>query len=246
MFFDVIITDWIKIRRSVVWWIMLAVPIFISIIGVNNYMEHLDVFQKENLLGWMGAWTQVEFLYGMVLLPIVISVYVSLLCRYEHLGGGWKQMLSYPITRTSVYLSKMVWSMILVGLTNVVMLVVFLALGSIWGVQGEIPWSTFLTMMINGWIATFTLIAIQLWVSTQWDNFSVPIILNFIFVFPNIFISNTKMGMFFPWSQPVYAMTPADRLEYVQPLPYFYLAVCLGFLIFIIGGLWHFHRSEIR
>lgn len=246
MFFDVFIAEWMKIRRSVVWWIMLAVPVFISIIGINNYMSHLDVFEKEGILGWMGAWTQVEFLYGMMLLPVVIGVYVSLLCRYEYLSGGWKQMFSYPISWTSVYMSKLIWSMILVGLTNAVMLGVFFVLGMLWGVQGEVPWSTFLVMMLNGWIATFPLIAIQLWISTQWDNFSTPIILNFIFVIPNVFISNTKIGAFFPWSQPVYAMTPIDRLEYVQPLSSFYLAVLVGFLIFFVGGLWRFNRSEIR
>ncbi|SDW76885.1 hypothetical protein SAMN05444487_10650 [Marininema mesophilum] len=246
MFRDIFIVDWIKIRRSVVWWIMISVPIFISMIGINNYMSHLDVFKKEGMLGWMGAWTQVEFLYGMMLLPVMISVYVCLLCRFEYLSGGWKQMFSYPISWTDIYVSKLLWSMILIVLTNVAMLVVFLLLGIMWGVQGEIPWLTFLTMMINGWIATVPLIAIQLWISTQWDNFSIPIILNFIFVIPNIFISNTKIGAFFPWSQPVYAMTPVDRLEYVQPLSYFYVALLVTFLIFFLGGLWKFKRSEIR
>ena len=34
-----------------------------------------------------GAWTQVEFLYGTVLCPLLSSVYLAILCRFEHANG---------------------------------------------------------------------------------------------------------------------------------------------------------------
>jgi hypothetical protein len=55
MFRDVFWVDGMKLRRSVVWPVIVLVPIFLSVVGVNNYAEHRDVFRGENLLGWMGA-----------------------------------------------------------------------------------------------------------------------------------------------------------------------------------------------
>ena len=96
----VLSSEWLKIRHfPVIWLVIFLVPLFLTIVGVMNYTTNLHVFEEVGMIGWMGTWTQVEFLYGMVLCPILSSVFVALLCRFEHTHGGWKQLLVFPVPR---------------------------------------------------------------------------------------------------------------------------------------------------
>ncbi|GGA56924.1 hypothetical protein GCM10007416_32680 [Kroppenstedtia guangzhouensis] len=246
MFRDVFWVDGMKLRRSVVWPVIVLVPIFLSVVGVNNYAEHRDVFRGENLLGWMGAWTQVVFLYGTVLCPVLVGVYAGLINRMEHMGGGWKLMLAYPITRTHVYLSKVLWVWLLIGFTTVMMFVSFWVIGWLYDVEGSFPLKTLSWMFVKGWLASLPLSALFTWVSIQWKNFGMPIALNIVFVLPNVFIINSSMGRIYPWSQPGYAMTPSDRLEYVPTDEHFFWVVIISTALFLAGGIWHFHRTELK
>ncbi|MGR5909985.1 ABC transporter permease [Bacillus pacificus] len=100
MFKDVLWNDWLKLRNyTQIWLIILITPLFLTVVGVANYVTHIHVFEENGMVGWTGAWTQVEFLYGTVLCPLLSSVYLAILCRFEHANGGWKQLLSYPIPK---------------------------------------------------------------------------------------------------------------------------------------------------
>lgn len=43
--------------------------------------------------------------YALLFLPLITGVLASAICRYEHQAGGWKQLVSLPVTRMrqSVY-----------------------------------------------------------------------------------------------------------------------------------------------
>ncbi|MDY0406666.1 ABC transporter permease [Virgibacillus sp. 179-BFC.A HS] len=240
-------SEWLKIRcYPSIWLMIFLLPLFLTIVGVMNYTTNLHVFEEVGMVGWMGTWTQVEFLYGMVLCPVLSSVFVALLCRFEHAYGGWEQLLAFPISKNAVYLSKMIWAWSLIGLTNTVLFGYFFVIGKLMGVSGIFPFISVLKLFFGGWFATLPLIAIQLWLSTRLKNFALPIAINFAFVMPNVFISSSKYGKYYPWSQPAYAMTPENQLGVIQSLQDFYLVVIIIFVIFCIIGLFNFVRIEFR
>lgn len=246
MFRDVFWVDGMKLRRSIVWPIMVLVPLFLSVVGVNNYAQNRDVFRGIDLLGWMGAWSQVVFLYGIVLCPLLVGVFAALINRMEHMGGGWKLVLASPVPRTHVYISKVLWTWLLVGFTTLMMLLFFWVIGMLYSVEGPFPWKVLGWMFFKGWLSTLTLTALLTWVSTQWKNFGLPIALNFAFVLPNLLISNHRMGKFYPWSQPAYAMTPSERLQYVPAEGDFFLVVLITSVLLLAGGIWHFNKTEFK
>lgn len=247
MFKEVLWSDWLKLKNYIpIWLAIVTVPLFLTVIGVENYITNIDLFEEIGRIGWLGAWTQVEFLYGTVLYPLLSSVYLAILCRFEHANGGWKQLLSYPIPKAYIYLSKMIWGWLLVGITNTVMFLYFLILGKTMGVTGTFPYLEFLGLFLNGWVAILPLMALQTWLATQWKNFALPIALNFAFIIPNIFVTSSKYGTYYPWSQPAYAMTPENQLGFTQSNQEFYLAVIVGFLLFSLAGIWNFMRTEIK
>ena len=103
-----------------------------------------------------------------------------------------------------------------------------------------------LGLFLNGWLSILPLIALQTWLAIQWKNFSLPIALNFAFIIPNIFVTGSKYGRYYPWSQPAYAMTPENQLGFTQTTQDLYLAVIGGFLLFSLAGVWNFMRTEMK
>ena len=70
--------------------------------------------------------------------------------------------------------------------------------------------------------------------------------LEFCFIIPNIFVTGSKYGRYYPWSQPAYAMTPENQLGFTQTTQDLYLAVIGGFLLFSLAGVWNFMRTEMK
>lgn len=244
---NVLWSEWLKVRRSsVIWFVIFLIPLFITIVGVTNYTTNIHVFEEVGMVGWMGTWTQVEFLYGMVLYPILSNVFVALLCRFEHAHGGWKQLLAFPIPRKDIYLTKMIWTWLLIGVTNIILCAYLFVIGKLMGVTGTFPFLSLINLFFRGWLAILPLIAIQLWLSIQWKNFSLPLAVNFAFVMPGIFGSSSKYGKYYPWSQPAYAMTPENQLEFMQSIKDFYLVVFISFVVIYIAGFYNFLRAEIK
>lgn len=240
-------SEFLKVRHSlVVWLVSFLVPLFLAVIGITNYTANIHVFEEVGMVGWLGTWTQVEFLYGMVLCPSLSSVFVALICRFEHVDGGWKQLLTFPIPKKDIYFSKMIWAWFLVGITNIILFTYLFVIGNLMGVSGIFPFFDLLGLFLGGWLATLPLISMQLWLSTQWKNFVLPLAINFGFIMPNIFISSSKYGKYYPWSQPAYAMTPENQLGFTQSLQDFYITVIITFVVFSVIGLWNFLRSEVK
>ncbi|MGG3928199.1 ABC transporter permease [Metabacillus fastidiosus] len=240
-------SEWLKVRHSlVIWLVIFLIPLFLTIVGVTNYTTNIHVFEEVGLLGWMGTWTQVEFLYGMVLCPTLSSVFVALLCRFEHADGGWKQLLTFPIPKKNIYFSKMILAWLLVGITNIIFFTYLFIMGNVMGVKGEFPFINILGLFFGGWIASLPLISMQLWLSTQWRNFVLPIAINFAFVMPNIFITSSKYVKYYLWSQPAYAMNPENQLGLIQSLQDFYITVMITFVLFSIAGFYNFLRAEVK
>ncbi len=240
-------SEWLKVRRSlVIWLVLLLIPLFLTIVGVTNYTTNIHVFEEAGLVGWRGTWTQVEFLHGMVLCPVLSSVFVALLCRFEHVDGGWKQLLTFPLPKRDIYFSKMIVAWLLVGMTNIVLFLFFYMIGNIMGVTGDFPFMKLLGLFLGGWLASLPLISLQLWLSTQWKNFVLPIAINFAFVMPNVFITSSKYGKYYPWAQPAYAMNPENQLGFNFSLQDFYFAMLITFLLFSIAGFFNFLRTEVK
>lgn len=239
--------EWLKVRHSlVIWLVIFLIPLFLTIVGVTNYATNIHVFEEADLVGWMGTWTQIEFLYGMVLCPVLSSVFVALLCRFEHSDGGWKQLHTFPIPKEDIYFSKMIVAWLLVGITNIVFLTYLFIIGNLMGVEGDFPLLNLLGLFFGGWLASLPLISMQLWLSTQWKNFVLPIAINFAFVMPNIFVTSSKYGKYYPWSQPAYAMNSENQLGLTHSLQDFYITLIIMFILFSLAGFYNFFRAEVK
>ncbi|NTW28152.1 MAG: ABC transporter permease subunit [Coriobacteriia bacterium] len=201
---------------------------------------------------WARAYLSSVLQYAWLFYPLLAGVFAALLCRTEHAGGGWKQMLSLPVSRTSVYFAKYVMLAGLLALTNLVFGAAFVAAGTLAHFEGGVPWEMLGRSLLAGWIAVLPLAAIQLWVSSRWKSFGAALALNVCFTLPSIFAAQShEFAPWYPWAQPMLAMMPgradiaAGNVFNVAPET-LWVVIVGGLMFALLGGLVTFARADLK
>lgn len=243
MFINVLRTEWLKTRRSLVWIILLLGPLVVAIQGLimNGSSPQAGVNH------WLWFYTISIIPYGMIFFPLLAGVLTAFLCRFEHLNGGWKLLLSSPVTKTQVYASKLLLTVFLLAITQIMVCVSTMVSGKIQGISDPIPWSVLTQCILGGWIAAIPIVTLQLWVSTIWGNFGGSLTLSVIFTLPVVVAVNIEsLGKFYPWAYPMLAMLPERGLTFSLSLTLLYGMILICLLITLIGGWWTFVRLDVR
>jgi hypothetical protein len=168
-------------------------------------------------------------------------------------GGGWKQLLSLPVSRTRLYLAKYTLLAFLLGVTNLLFGAAFVAVGLLehLGTVG-IPWDQIGRSLLAGWVAVLPLAAVQLWVSSRWRSFGAALALNVCFTLPAIFAAQShEFAPWYPWAQPVLAMsglgpTSAEDIALGVSMTTLWVVIVGGLVVALLGGLVTFARADVR
>ncbi|MGG4142302.1 ABC transporter permease [Paenibacillus algorifonticola] len=242
-FMRLLASERLKLSRSFIWLLVPISPLLSLLLGiVSNPIEGMPAEQYEGLYSYMALF------HAVLLLPILTGVFAAFVCRYEHAGGGWKQLLALPISRKSLYFAKF-WlvSELLIGV-QLLFLAAVLITGAVRGLH-EIPWNFMLLGLLGGWLACLPLAALQLWVSTSWSSFAAPLTINVMLTLPNMLVINSaEYGPFYPWVQPTIAMLVLGSENYgafTMPVMNLFMTIIGSLLLFIIGGLIYFRAKEI-
>ncbi|MFD1736508.1 ABC transporter permease [Bacillus salitolerans] len=238
LFMRIFSAEILKWRKTKIYQLILLSPIISMASAVSGEFDMSDN-------RWLNTYVAMIFTHGTLFLPMVTGVFAGYLCRYEHLDGGWKQMLTLPIHRSHLYFVKFTTIMLLIAIMQLLLLPGLFLAGTIKGITDPIPYELLLRGITGGWIATFPLVALQLWVSSAWKSFAAPMAINVIFTIPSILAVNSETyGPIYPWAQPFLAMLPFSEqggifFFSVQTLV---LVIFGSFLLFYIGGLRMFTR----
>lgn len=244
-FFKVLSAERLKMSKSPLWLIVLISPIIATLTGTLMVLE--DSGSGMDL--WTLAIQGMALPYGVFFLPIMAGLFSAFACRYEHTGGGWKQLLVLPVSRNSVYLAKFTTVVGLLAISQLLFLAGLLFICWFHALPAPIPWDQIATSLIGGWIACLPLVALQIGVSLSWASFAAPLALNVSLTIPNILIVNSEdIAPFYPWAQPLLAMIPKGPTDFGAfnlPIESLMITILGSFALFFAAGLIHFNRKEI-
>lgn len=234
--------EFLKLRKSAIWLLIFISPALSFLVGLAESVEDKP-FQ------WVLAISYMAFIHGLLFLPLLTGVFSAFICRYEHIGGGWKQLLAMPVSRGNVYIAKFLLVLGLLAITQLLFASGVLLVGQLKGFEEAIPWKTLALSSLGGLIACLPLAALQIFVSVAWSSFAAPLAINVIFTLPNMLVVNSeKFGPFYPWAQPFLAMIPTgqDGFGAMNVTMETLLLVILGsFIVFFLTGFTYFQRKEI-
>jgi len=231
----------LKLRKSPVWLLVLVSPALTTL--VNLFEAGGDGGDP-----WVGALSTAALVHGLLFLPLLSGVFAAFVCRFEHAGGGWKQLLALPVSRGAVYVAKFAVLMGLLLATQALLLGGTLLAGAIRGWAGPIPWDAAAQSLLGGWAACLPIAALQLGASALWQSFAAPLALNVMFTLPSILIANSATyGPWYPWAQPALATIPwaAESFgAFEAPYGKLMLVVAGSFVLFFAAGFAYFSRKS--
>lgn len=244
-FLQMLAVERLKLFRSPVWLLVFVSPLLATAIGM------MVNFGTDGSPGdWPTLLAAMSLLHAMLFLPIMAGIFAAVVCRFEHVGGGWKQLLALPVSRPAVYAAKMTAVLGLLAICQLLLLAGLWAAGLVQGVTEPFPWAAVLTRLCVSWFACWPIVAMQLGASLGWSSFGIPLALNVSFTVPNMLIVNSaKIAPFYPWAQPLLAMVPTGQGQgfFSSPLPLesVIFAVAGSFLVFAAAGLIYFIKKEV-
>lgn len=190
-----IAAEWLKLRHSRIWIILIILPIISVLIGSANFYMNQGILEKE----WYSLWSQVGLFYGEFFFPVLIAICCAYLWRVEHLNKNWNLIMTAPVSVASIFISKLfIIGLLLIFVQGTFCLLYFIA-GNFSGLTSALP-SELLGWLIRGWIAGLTVSTLQLSLSMRFRSFAIPIGIGVCATFFGLGIYVMDLGMFFPHS----------------------------------------------
>ncbi|TKI53090.1 hypothetical protein FC756_25840 [Lysinibacillus mangiferihumi] len=248
---EVIIGDRIKFKRSKLLLIASVFPLFVFIMNFSDFYLRLD-FNRE--LAQELHTTEWSFLvischWAMfIMVPLSITIFASKIVNIEHEANTWKILFALPISKYSIYLSKFIYLFLLCMFSATFIVGSLLFIGIFLDFNGPIPWDLILKQAFYPYIVSFPLMAFQLWVSMVCQNQIIPISLGIIFTLSGFFLQNVKwLFWVYPiWGTPILPSDEFNKVIINTDLSFFFIMSLTVGLLFLIGGMIHFSKRELR
>ncbi|MGN9867126.1 ABC transporter permease [Bacillus swezeyi] len=241
---NILAAERLKLKRSKMWVLYVLAPFISVILAYTNFRNNYKLFVQPGDNEWVEAWTQIAVFMGSFVLPILVGIYAAFVCRGEHVGGGWKQLLAQPVLRSQVFFAKSVMVAVMVAVTMSILWILFILFGFLNGLKGGLPFFTILGYVVQGSIACLPLIVLQLIISSRYKTFGIPLAVSIGFTLPSILAANTPLGQIYPWTLPMLGMSPPDESP-IDSYPLFYSVLIVLFVLVTAFGVRNFSRRDM-
>lgn len=177
-------SEWLKKKRSMASWLVLAGGLLVPLIlTIARMARHDKIAQQNALPHFWDAWLDTGWqVMAMFLLPMGVILATSLVTQLEFRNNTWKQVLTSPQRITAVFFAKL--TVILVMLIECFLLFnagLYLSgvlPGLLFGAgvpQQSFPWQEYLERSAFFFIDVLPVVALQYLLSLQFKNFMVPV-----------------------------------------------------------------------
>lgn len=216
MFAQYLITETLKLRRSLVMLLALCAPFLVALTCVLIALRLQTGMVPMLKYGRAGA-----TLWAFAMLPLSVTALSVLISQMEHGARSWDHMMILPGARPRLFLAK---GLILFGLVAMMTGWLWLSLRvGAWLIAAVLPidgpFETLHIAQILGTTlcASAMMIVIQLWLALRSQSFVPPLALGIVGTFVAIVAVNVKESAYFPWLLPLHAL---------PLIPYLRIALC--------------------
>ena len=227
MFLNILKAEKLKLHNSPVWMAFFIIPCISAFLGTFNYMNNTGVLTEQ----WYSLWTQHTLFYCYFCFPALIGVYCAYECRLEHTRNNWNLVLTMPIKRRYIFLSKFITVYKVVFITQLLVGILFYISGKAAGFTDPMP-LRFILLLILGSIGSISIIALQLTFSLKLESFAAPIGISMVGGILGLAFRAKGLGLFFPYSLFSVGMCSNDPMNLECSITTFIISC----LIFIVMG----------
>ena len=234
-----IIFEFKKIKKSAIPITLIFFNLVGSLLGAMIY-----ALNRKVLLDGTQAhvlWGQTVFYSSQVFTPILIGIICSISCQFEESNKNWQRLLSIPVKANRIILSKITSLSLVMAISQLIVLLFYIISALVLKVPFANYLLDFLLWSITGWIATITIVTIQIFLSIRLKNFAVPILISAILAMAGLMTLFIGQGLFriFPYAQ----IAVGDRARSLVP---FTLYEFILFLVVNSAYIFVFYTLAVR
>ncbi|MBN1875483.1 MAG: ABC transporter permease [Anaerolineae bacterium] len=251
----------LKTRHTLAFWLTLIAPAVIVTLLMLTMLANLDLYynRASEYDAWFEYGGQILLLWGLLMLPLFVTLETALVGQLEHNGNQWTHIFALPIPRGVVYAAKQLSGTVLIGLSiiNLVGLLIisgvsmrFLAPGL--GFEAAIPWLEFTKFGLTMFLGAGLIITIHTWVAQRWSSFVIASGVGIAMTIVGVIVIQSDYANFYPWTLPIivasgFASESMRGLNgFTEGLPFIELAFgCLGGVIAALIGGRNFIRQDV-
>lgn len=233
----VLAADFLKIRRTMVWFLVFLGPVGVIALQACNFGLRYDYLTQEyadNL--WRGLIMNVQFLATPALL-LGITILTSMIAGYEHQLNSWKQLLALPVSRSSVFLSKFLLNSLLLLLSCLALGVGTIILGGLLKFGWSFPLPEVLRLSFYPFLAGLPILALQLWLSVVMKNQAIPLTVGILGTV--ICLVGYRLPDWLFWKWPIQLVDPEKINQTI-------MAGIVTGAILLLWGLFDFTRRDVN
>lgn len=201
-----------------------------------NYGVRKDYLLNQSDDDW-GYFLEYVHSFTPLALVLGIAILTSFMVSIENETNAWKQLISLPVSKMSVYLSKFMVLGSLLFVSSLLLGVFSLGYGILLNLGDQIPYLELLKYSFYPYLAALPVLALQLWISSVSQNQGIPIttgVLGVIFAYSAFILPD---WMIWKW--------PSLMNEWDEPLINVMLGIGVGTLLYIVGML-DFTRRDVK
>jgi hypothetical protein len=247
MFFRVLLTECLKLKRTLALWMVLVSPLVMVLLQFAISAKGAHVFVESGKDAWPPMVRQTVEVWTLLMMPMFVTLETSLLAGLENTGKNWKSLLALPAPGWTIYVSKLVVTICLLWAAHAVLIVGTIGSGRLLRLLypalnlGSMPLSPFVVPMLRVSVSALLAVAIQHWVSLRWHSYTVAMGFGMCAMIVGVFAVQSKvLGSWFPWSLPIRAVLDgAAGIDRITAL------AVVGTIVAATIGCWGFVRREI-
>lgn len=255
MFINSFQSEWLKKRRSLASWLVVAgalfTPMIILLARIKNYGNLPPLYASEDF--WQRTLVQTWESMAIFLLPVGIILATGLICQIEFKNNTWKQLHTTPQSLTVIYLAKFLVIIVMLVevfiLYNLAMYLTALIPPMIFSsipYPPAPPYGQFWKMSVNFFIDCLPVVALQYLISLHFKNFLVPVGVGFGIWFLGVGILPWEYSYLLPYNHgPISFTTMHSRFAHrVIPVNLELLATIYFAVFFFAGWLLYVNKKE--
>jgi lantibiotic transport system permease protein len=232
--FHAIQAELMKSKRTLGLWLCLLAPLVLAFLELVIGYQYGEKFYRPGMNAWDRLFEHVTMMWSLLLLPLFVTLQMSLLGAMEHNNHTLKQLYALPVPRWVYYVAKALVGYGLIGLSEIILILLTLLVGFIFqfiapelGFDGAISWEVMFKATAVCFLAAGLVVALQFWVSMHWTSFVFSMGFGIVATVSGVLVMSSKWAEFYPW-----CMSGIAAINIVNKDP-----VGWGLSLGLIGGM---------
>lgn len=234
----VLSAEFLKIRKKMIWFLILLGPIGVIGLQAVNFGLRYDYLTKVYAKDLWGGLIENVAMLAVPTLFVGLAIISSMTAGIEHQTNAWKQTLALPITRMQVFMGKFLLNALLLLCSATLLVPGTIILGVLLGFpMDQFPLAFMLKWAYLPYLAVLPFLALQVWLSVVMHNQAFPLTVGIAGTVVSMF--SVRFGDWVPYKW-VYLTNEADNPYYSAAAGIF---LCI---IMLLAGALHFIRKDVK